>query len=262
MDRFDVAMEAAEQAAAALRQSHLRQDDVSQKTGPQDLVTAWDRKTERLLREAILSRFPRDAIVGEEFPPSEAAEAAVTWYLDPIDGTTNFVQQHRNYAISIGCWAGTSPLFGLVLDVEQQTLYWARHGEGAWRDRTPIRVSSRRALSELLLLAPDIPHSFLRPHPRQACLVELARKVRGVRSLGSVALELCQVAAGEADLFVATRSSPWDHNAARIILQEAGGAIFDLDGAPLPLDRKSTVLALNSGALKELVLGGPGQPPP
>ena len=81
-------------------------------------------------------------------------------------------------------------------------------------------------------------------------MIRLSRKVRGVRCLGSVALELCEVAAGRADLFVTMRSSPWDHNAARVILEEAGGAIFTVDGGELPLDQKSTVLALNAMELR------------
>ena len=81
-----------------------------------------------------------------------------------------------------------------------------------------------------------------------------SRKVRGVRCLGSVALELCEVAAGRADLFVTMRSSPWDHNAARIILEEAGGAIFTVDGDELPLGQKSTVLAFNDMELKDCIL--------
>ena len=88
-------------------------------------------------------------------------------------------------------------------------------------------------------------------HPYQRQLTRLARKVRGVRCLGSVALELCEVAAGRADLFVTMRSSPWDHNGARIILEEAGGAVYSLDGRPLPLQTKSTVLAVNDEKLME-----------
>ena len=77
-----------------------------------------------------------------------------------------------------------------------------------------------------------------------------------MRCMGSVALELCEVAAGRADVFIAMRSSPWDHNAARIILEEAGGAIFTMEGANLPLNQKSTVLGLNSADLKEKILMG------
>ena len=138
--------------------------------------------------------------------------------------------------------------------MERKALYWGKHGGGAWQDQTPIRTSRRRELSELLLTTPGLQYTFLESHPYQERMIRLSRKVRGVRCLGSVALELCEVAAGRADLFVTMRSSPWDHNAARIILEEAGGAIFTVAGDELPLEQKSTVLALNAIDLKDRVL--------
>ena len=253
MDRFNVALEVVQNAGDLLRQCRLEEEEVCQKTGHQDLVTRWDRRVEQLLRNEILTSFPRDAIVGEEYPPEVHRAGSVTWYIDPIDGTTNFINQHQNYAISVGCWEGSEPLFGLVLDVERKTLYWARHGGGAWKDQMQIHTSGRRKLSELLLTTPGLQYTFLEPHPYRERMIRLSRKVRGVRCLGSVALELCEVAAGRADLFVTMRSSPWDHNAARIILEEAGGAIFTVDGGELPLDQKSTVLALNAVELKDRI---------
>ncbi len=254
MERFDVAAEIIQEAGKILRRCHLEQREIIQKTDHQDLVTFWDRKIEQQLRHSILTAFPQDSIVGEEYPPQGNCDRKVTWYLDPIDGTTNFINQRQNYAISMGCWEGTNPLFGLVLDVERETLYWAKHGDGAWQDQTQIHTSGRRELSELLLTTPGLQYTFLEPHPYQERMIRLSRKVRGVRCLGSVALELCEVAAGRADLFVTMRSSPWDHNAARIILEEAGGAVFTVDGDELPLDQKSTVLAFNAMELKDCIL--------
>lgn len=254
MDRFNVAVDVVQNAGDLLRQCRLEESEICQKTGHQDLVTHWDRKIEQLLRNEILTVFPQDSIVGEEYPPEAHRTGSMTWYIDPIDGTTNFINQHQNYAISVGCWEGNTPLFGLVLDVERETLYWAKRGGGAWQDQTPIHTSGRRELSELLLTTPGLQYTFLEPHPYQERMIRLSRKVRGVRCLGSVALELCEVAAGRADLFVTMRSSPWDHNAARIILEEAGGAIFTVDGDELPLDQKSTVLAFNAMELKDYIL--------
>ena len=254
MERFDVAAEIIQEAGKILRRCHLEQREIIQKTDHQDLVTFWDRKIEQQLRHSILTAFPQDSIVGEEYPPQGNCDRKVTWYLDPIDGTTNFINQRQNYAISMGCWEGTNPLFGLVLDVERETLYWAKRGGGAWQNQTPIHTSGRRELSELLLTTPGLQYTFLEPHPYQERMIRLSRKVRGVRCLGSVALELCEVAAGRADLFVTMRSSPWDHNAARIILEEAGGAVFTVDGDELPLDQKSTVLAFNAMELKDCIL--------
>ena len=253
MERFELAERLVRQAGAALRQARLETGAVRQKSGHQDLVTGWDCETERFLRRGILEQFPGDAIVGEEYPAAGAGRETV-WYIDPIDGTTNFVNQHRNYAVSVGCWQRGEPLFGLVLDVEADCLYHAAAGRGAWRGGEAIRTSRRQRTAELLLFCPDVPHTFLTPGPLQSGLLRLAQDVRGVRSIGSVALELCAVACGEADLCAALRSSPWDHNAARIILQEAGGAVSTLEGSPLPQDEPSALLAANSPAVLKQVL--------
>ena len=102
-----------------LCQCHLKQEVFCQKTGHQDLVTFWDRKIERQLRNSVLTAFPQDYIVGEKYLPEEGCGGNATWYLDPVDGTTNFINQHRSHAISIGCWKGGTPLFGMVLNVER-----------------------------------------------------------------------------------------------------------------------------------------------
>ncbi len=254
MERFALAYDTVTKAAAILRQCHLREEDIHIKTDHKDLVTYYDRRTEQILRESILDSFPQDAIVGEEYPPANSGGAPVTWYLDPIDGTTNFINQHRNYAISVGCWEQDRPLFGLVMDVERQLLYWAKRGEGAWCNEEPIHVSRRESIGDMLLTIPGIQHAFLDSHPYQQGFFRLAREVRGVRGIGSVALELCEVAAGESDLLAAAQSCPWDHNAGRIIVQEAGGAVFTLDGNALPIDSKTTLLAMNSADRKNEIL--------
>ena len=102
MERFELARTLVLQAGDMLRRIHFEFGDVHQKTGHQDLVTKWDAETERFLRRAILSAFPHDSIIGEEFPAA-GQNGNVTWYLDPIDGTTNFINAHRSYAVSVGC---------------------------------------------------------------------------------------------------------------------------------------------------------------
>ena len=160
MERFELAETLVRQAGAALRQVRLEADAVRCKTGHQDLVTVWDRKTERFLRRGILSKFPSDAIVGEEYPAVSTAAPGAVWYVDPIDGTTNFINQHRNYAVSVGCWQGSKPLFGLVLDVEADRLYHARAGQGAWCGERPLAAARRKNVSELLLFTPDELRTF------------------------------------------------------------------------------------------------------
>ena len=256
MERFELAMKGIMSAGAALRRSPMGEDQVSRKTDHQDLVTCRDREIEQMLRREILGSFPMDRVVGEEYPEDPGSCGGVAWYIDPIDGTTNFVNQRRNYAVSIGCWKDERPLFGLVLDVEREELYWAKAGGGAWKNGSAIHVSGRSQVSDLLLTTPCIQHTFLEEHPRRGDMLRLARAVRAVRSLGSVALELCQLSSGGADMFVTVRSAPWDHNAARVILQEAGGCICTMEGEELPLNSKTTVAAFNSPEMRRLFMQG------
>lgn len=144
--------------------------------------------------------------------------------------------------------------FGIVLDVTENRLYTAKKGLGAWMNGKRLQTSLARQVKNMLLTCPCVTDLFLEPHKRQAGFSRLALDVRAVRSLGSVALELCQVASGQADLCVAMKSSPWDHNAARLILKEAGGEIRNLEGGPLSYSQSSAFLAGNSRETIEFVI--------
>lgn len=250
MERCDLARMLILEAGASLR--NIGQINVERKLSHQDLVTEYDKETEHFLRAGILTAFPGDAIVGEELPADDGK--SVTWYIDPIDGTTNFINQRRNFAISIACCVDGTPSFGLVLDVAANILYHAQAGGGAFQNEKRLLILPHHTeLAEALLTMPCIQHTFLQRGAHHSDMCRLAEDVRAVRSLGSVALELCSVAAGEADLFVAIHSSPWDHNAARLILTEAGGAIGALSGGELPVDQACPVLACGSPELLALV---------
>lgn len=254
MDRFELAHGLILEAGQTLRRERLLDCCASQKTGHQDMVTRFDKETEQLFRSRIQETFPEDAIVGEEMPRGGGESSETVWYIDPIDGTTNFINQRRHFAVSVGCFKKGRPSFGLVLEVVSGELYTAREGEGAYRNGERLNTAARSDIKEMLMSVPGLYHSFIREHPRKEGLARLAGDLRGVRCLGSVALELCSVAAGETDLFVTMRSCPWDHNAARLILTEAGGCIRSIDGGELPSDSKCAVLAGSSREVVEHVL--------
>ena len=244
MDRFTKAVKWVLEAEELLHVIQTENWEIAEKSGPQDIVTRCDRELERLLRQRIQSCFPDDRIVGEEYP--EEGHGDVSWYIDPIDGTTNFVNQRSNYAISVGCAVNGQPLFGIVRDVERQRTYTAQKGGGAWLDGKRLHTSAAVQIRDMLLTTPCVTDLFLTGHEKREGFSRLAMDVRAVRSMGSVALELCEVAAGRAELCAAMKSAPWDHNAARLILSEAGGEIRRLDGEKLPLEEQSAFLAGNS----------------
>ncbi|MDO4321837.1 MAG: inositol monophosphatase family protein [Lachnospiraceae bacterium] len=265
-ERYELAMKWVREAGDMLRRMRKSSLDIAEKSGHQDIVTRCDREIERFLRQRIWNLFPDDRIVGEEYTAAEfrsdrvkeqyAAElrsdqvkeqyAAAVWFLDPIDGTTNFVNQSCDYAVSVGCIAGGGPQFGIVLDVEGGRLYSAKEGGGAWMNGCRLHTAENQQVKDMLLTTPCVTELFLGSYREKEGISRLAMDVRAVRSTGSIALELCHVASGRADLCIALKSSPWDHNAARLILAEAGGAIQSLEGGELPYYGDSAFVAAGS----------------
>ena len=251
-ERYSMAKQWVLRAGALLRDATRQPFDFSAKTGHQDIVTAFDKEVERYFRTNIGTFFPDDHIVGEEYASSEGAAAEVTWYIDPIDGTTNFVNLRKHFAISVGCYRNQIPQFSFIYDVIGGDLYSAFAGEGAFKnDRKLGQDPSATELGKMILSTPNVQDAFWRNYPWQASMLKLADQVRAVRSLGSVALELCAVAEGTVDIFVAMRSAPWDHNGARLILLESGCRICALGMEELPTDREVPIFACRNEAVFE-----------
>jgi len=239
---------------AYLREAVKRPFDVSQKTGHQDIVTVFDREVEQFFRTKIHAQFPGDCVVGEEYPGAAEESQGVRWYIDPIDGTTNFVNLRKNFAISVGCYLDGSPQFSFVLDVVNHDLYTAFAGEGAYKNGWRLDNKGTAAvLEQMILSTPNVQDTFWRNYPWQKSMLTLADQVRAVRSLGSVALELCAVAEGIIDVFVAMRSSPWDHNGARLILEEAGCCISELGKDSLCTDREAAIIACKNAGVYNML---------
>ena len=245
--RFSFACEWILEMGKLLREAVISPFDFSTKTGHQDIVTEYDKKVEQYFRSNIHKNFPDDIIVGEEYANTIENKEGIVWYIDPIDGTTNFVNLRKHFAISIGCYQNERPYFALVLDVIGNDLYTAFVGEGAFKNQQRIGLDEPASdFRKMILSTPNVPDAFWRDYPWRSSMRALADEVRAVRSLGSVALELCAVAEGVVDIFVAMRSAPWDHNAARLILQESGCYISALGQSELPVDKEMSIFACRS----------------
>ena len=245
--RYLLARQWVMQMGGRLREATKQPFDFSTKTGHQDIVTAFDKEVETFFRRNIRENFEHDHIVGEEYAPSDGDETKVTWYIDPVDGTTNFVNLQKHFAISVGCYLNHVPQFAFVYDVIGDDLFSAFAGEGAYKNDKRLGGKKPTAdLGKMILSTPNVQDAFWRGYPWQNAMLKLAEQVRAVRSLGSVALELCAVAEGIVDIFVAMRSAPWDHNGARLILLESGCKICALGLDTLPVDREMAILACRS----------------
>ena len=229
--------------------------DLQNKTSHQDIVTEYDKSTEEKITAAIHGLFPDDVVIGEETWQGAAAAGNGVWYLDPIDGTSNFVSQRMNYAISLGYYENGQATFGLVYDVAADVMYHAMAGQGAFRNGLQIHTAAERTeLQDMLIYSPIVLETFHSEQPYGAAMQALAEQSRAVRSLGSLAIELCLLAEGCADIVASSRSMPWDYNAARVILNEAGGVLCNMSGEAIAPDYSGPILALSAKSLQDRLM--------
>lgn len=230
---------------------------VRSKSTPTDPVTVVDTETERLLRDRLAELRPGDPILGEEgggpADPAGTPAGAVTWVLDPIDGTVNFVYGIPAYAVSVGVQVDGVSVAGAVADVVAGRVYSAATGLGAHViDDQGVRTLRCAAVDDLsmALLGTGFGYSRQRRATQAALLARLLPVVRDVRRIGSAALDLCMVAAGRLDAFYEHGLQPWDCAAGALIAAEAGARVSlpanDIEGAGL-------VLAAAPGIADELL---------
>lgn len=226
---------------------------VEYKTSASDLVTAVDKEVEQKVMESILDRFPDHGILGEESMFKGDPENYETlWIIDPIDGTTNYVHQHINFAVSIAVYHKGEGMVGVVYDPSRNELFTAVKGQGAYRNGEPLQLQRKVRLEEALLCTSVFWNKKAEQMGIDLIVKKLAGKVRGMRLLGVAALEMAYVAAGRLDGYVSMQLNPWDFAAGRILVEEAGGTVTQITGEPLPHNRKSSVMACNPAFYEEL----------
>ena len=221
-----VAETAAVEAAALVRQRRAAGGTAvaASKSSPVDIVTEVDREAEAFLRRRLADLRPGDGFFGEEGGRGEST-TGVTWVVDPIDGTVNFLYGLPHYCVSVAAVdAEERSLAGAVVDVTREVLFSAALGAGSTQDGVPLEVRRPAPLSEQLFLT-----GFqYRPELRAlqgAAVARLVPRVRDIRRMGSAALELCALAAGSADAYVEEGLHLWDRAAAALVATEAGARV-------------------------------------
>ena len=225
-DYVAFAIDVAREAGAVLMR-HYRSVGVEYK-GSFDTVTAADRASERLVVDRIRARFPAHSIVAEEGGGFDAGDE-FTWYVDPLDGTTNFAHGLERFCVSIGLWSRSGGLAGAVFDPVRDDLFAAERGSGAYLNSRRVQVSDVSELADGLF-ATGFPSSIRDTNPNLHYYHEVARCTHGVRRTGSAALDLCAVAQGHFDGFWELGLKSWDVGAGLVVLVEAGGEFCALDG--------------------------------
>jgi myo-inositol-1(or 4)-monophosphatase len=205
---------------------------VRSKSTPTDPVTVVDTETERLLRDRLAELRPGEPILGEEgggpADPAGTPAGSVTWVLDPIDGTVNFVYGIPAYAVSVGAQINGESVAGAVADVVANRVYSAALGLGAHvtddEGTQPLRSAAVDDLS-MALLGTGFAYSRQRRAAQAALLARMLPVVRDVRRIGSAALDLCMVASGRLDAFYEHGLQVWDRAAGALIAAEAGARV-------------------------------------
>ena len=198
-----------------------------------DLVTAADLHVERVVAEFLQRETPGIAIVCEE--GTQVKRDGAVWYIDPLDGTTNFVQRFPVFAVSIGLAAGgdrttADLLCGIVFNPVSGDCFYAARGQGSFRNEQPLRAAAKPRLDDCMLATgfPRRYHDELPSYLRE--FAAIFPRCRAIRRAGSAALDLCWTAQGIFDGFWEHRLSPWDIVAGALIVEEAGGVCSDFDG--------------------------------
>jgi myo-inositol-1(or 4)-monophosphatase len=200
------------------------------KSTPTDLVTAFDEAAERTIVDGLAAARPDDGVVGEE-GTDRRGTSGIDWFVDPIDGTTNFVYDLPTWTTSIAAGDATGMLVGVVYAPALGELFAAARGHGATLNDRPIHASGCTDL-DLALVGTGFAYDAARRRDQAAILADLIGDVRDIRRLGSAALDLCFVAAGRYDAYYETGLHRWDAAAGELISREAGCRSGDHHGGP------------------------------
>lgn len=227
---LEAGMAAAEAGAAVLKR-YFRSADLEVQTKAQnDFVTQADRESESALVAEILRRFPDHRILAEEGSLNSAATGDYEWVIDPLDGTTNFLQGLPVWAVSVACRRGKDLLAGVVLDPQGGNVFTAVRGGGAFWNGRRMRISDRPALSGAFLATGYPFRAKAAVDLYLGVFRSIFAEARAIRRCGAAALDLAYVAAGVYDGFFEFRLAPWDIAAGALLIEQAGGTLSDLDG--------------------------------
>lgn len=243
-------MEEIAREAGALLMDYFRQRVTVEYKGEADLVTVADRKSELLIRERLHERWPSFDILGEEGGLQDTG-SDYRWYVDPLDGTTNFAHGFPVFCVSMGLDYKGERIAGVIYDPTRDELFSAEKGGGAFLNQQPIRVSKVARLAECLV-ATGFPSHKRHKNPNIFFYHQITLHTHGVRRAGSAALDLCYVASGRLDGFWEFNLNPWDTAAGVLMVQEAGGTVSDFKGRPFQLDSRETLAS--NGLVHEQLL--------
>jgi myo-inositol-1(or 4)-monophosphatase len=244
-------IEIAKEAGQIVREGFGKNLDIEFKTNESNLVTQIDKASERRIIEFVKKEFPTHGILAEESGESKNT-SEYTWVIDPLDGTTNFAHGFPIFSISIGVQKNGVTIAGVVYDIMRDLVYSAEVRGGAYSNSNKICVSSNDKLQRALLVT-GFPYNIAE-NPENAFerFIALTKASRGMRRLGSAAIDFCYVANGVFDGFWEVYLHPWDICAGKLILEEAGGIVTDFNGEAIDIF-SNKILASNKNIHNQML---------
>jgi len=263
MKKFEIAhiAEGIARQAGSLLRGFYEKGVATEYKGDVDLVTEADRASEQLIGERLHAAFPTHGIYGEE-GTRDRLDSEYRWYIDPLDGTTNFAHGFPAFCVSMGLERRSADLApeadgevvaGVIYDPLRDEMFSVERGRGAWLNGRQIHVSKTKELAEALT-ATGFPSQKRHNSPNIHFYQQITLRSHGVRRAGSAALDLAYVACGRLDGYWEFKLNPWDTSAGALLVEEAGGEITHFDGGKFTLDSRE-VLASNGlihGELKHI----------
>lgn len=223
---LDTALKISDQAAELIRLSSKKIKSFKSKGEISNLVTQADIEADKLISSKIKETFPEHNIISEELG-SNNLHSDYTWYIDPIDGTNNFVHNYPSFAVSIGIFYKDNPFAGVVYDVPNNEKYYALKNHGSYCNDSQISVSKTKQFKEGLFVTGFIPYDEKYIDKNLQIIKNINLNSHGVRRLGAASLDMCHVAKGVLEGFWEYNLQPWDTAAGNIIVTEAGGTVSD-----------------------------------
>jgi len=232
-----------EEAAAFIRSQAGKVSEQEVETKEHNsLVSYVDKTAEEMLVNGLRSILPEAGFITEEETTLQV-ESNYTWIIDPLDGTTNFLQNIPFYCVSVGLTHNGELVVGIVSDVVHQETYYAWKGGGAWCNGVQISVSDKASVVDAVV-ATGFPYAALNVSPPLVDVFEyFLKNARGMRRLGSAALDLAYVACGRFDIYYETSLNAWDIAGGILLVKEAGGSVSDFTGGQLMLENGQVISA-------------------
>ena len=242
------------EAGEIILKAHDIQSKVESKEGRANFVTMYDKEVQSFLFHRLSLLYPTAVFIGEEDEDKESVESKLQseycFIIDPIDGTTNFILDYHHSAISVSLLYYGEPAAGVVYDPYLREVFYAARGTGAFLNDKPLKLKDQPLKNGLVSIG-TCPYYREKADKTFALSRKLYDRALDVRRSGSAALDICYVAAGRFVLYFELLISPWDHAAASLILEEAGGCISTTEHEKLTYHKGCSAIAATPSAFLE-----------